>query len=327
MILAKNSCSSPRVLILQGPTASGKSRLALELARRLNGRIINADSMQLYRGIEILTAQPKLPEKCQIPHRLYSYLDLSERASAGQWVEWAKSEIAAAQEEGQVPLVVGGTGLYLKALLEGIAPIPIVPEDMLRDIAARYVEIGGDAFYREACARDSAIAGKIRPSDRQRLVRAASDFEATGRSLFAWQAEERMRPEGLGDIATTFTLWPERSALYAACDARFLEMLEEGAMEEARRIARLGLAPDLPAMKALGLPILLEVIRGNLREREAVFAAQQATRRYAKRQMTWFRHQSPQAILLAFDPRDPDSLRNLLEQILQNWQENLLTGT
>lgn len=289
-----NDSADPRsaVLVIGGPTASGKSALALALAEELGGEVINGDSMQIYRDLPILTAQPDDAARARAPHRLYGVLDLAERCSAGRWLAMASDAIAASQRAGRVPIVVGGTGLYLRALMGGLADIPDTPPDLRARIAARLDAIGAPAFHAEFAARDPETAARLVPTDRQRLIRAAEVLEHTGRSLTTWQREAK--PANAGAAALDFRtilVNPPREALYGACDARFKAMIEAGALEEARRTAKLRLDSSLPGMKTLGLPELLRHLRGETSLEEAILQAQIATRHYAKRQATWFRHQ------------------------------------
>ncbi|HYD32464.1 MAG TPA: tRNA (adenosine(37)-N6)-dimethylallyltransferase MiaA [Azospirillaceae bacterium] len=277
-----------RAVVIGGPTASGKSALALDVAEAFGGVVINADSMQIYREMRVLTARPTSEDEARVPHRLYGALPVTERCSAARWRDLALAEIRTAAGQGRLPVVVGGTGLYLRALMEGLADIPSVPE-AVRDVAReRHRALGGEAFRAELVARDPAAA-RLFAGDTQRLVRAWEVLEATGRPLSAWQEQSGNAPEGLRFLV--FVLDPPREALYAACNGRFLTMMEAGAPEEVQAMEAIGLAPDLPAAKALGLPELRACLRGELTRGDAVRLAQQATRRYAKRQGTWFRHQ------------------------------------
>ncbi|OAN49795.1 tRNA (adenosine(37)-N6)-dimethylallyltransferase MiaA [Paramagnetospirillum marisnigri] len=279
----------PPAIVVAGPTASGKSGLALRLAREFDGVVINADSMQVYAGLPILTAQPPAADHAVVPHRLYGVLPPSEACSAARWRDLAAEEMNVAWEAGKLPIVVGGTGLYLRSLMQGLSPIPDIPDEVRDATRARMAEVGAPAFHAELAARDPVMAERLRPSDSQRLVRAAEVLAATGRSLAQWQAE----PLSGGVTARWFTiaLLPEREPLYAACDRRFRAMVAQGALDEARAMADLGLDPALPAMKALGLRELMAHLAGEMELDAAIAAACQATRNYAKRQVTWFRHQ------------------------------------
>ena len=284
----------PPVVIVTGPTAGGKSGLALELAEAFDGVVINADSMQVYRDLEILTARPGAGALARAPHRLYGALPGHERCSAGRWRALALAEIAAARAAGKLPLVVGGTGLYLSALIEGLAQVPEVPAAAQEAAEARHRELGGPGLHAELAARDPAMAARLEPGDSQRLIRAWGVLEATGRSLAAWQAAGVAA--GGDNVAGRFlrlVRLPPRAALYAACDARFLAMVARGALDEVRRLRERGLDPRLPVMRALGVRELGQHLDGALSLDAAVARAQQATRNYAKRQMTWLRTQAP----------------------------------
>jgi len=277
-------------VILGGPTASGKSALAAALARALGGTVINADSMQVYRELPVLTAQPSAADQAAVPHRLYGFLPVTERCSAGRWAILARAEIDAALGEGRLPIVVGGTGLYLRALTDGLAPVPEIPAAVREAARQRLAAIGKAAFHAELGRRDPRMAARVRPADPQRMVRAWEVIEATGRSLADWQARPDGSPAG-GMRFVKLVLAAERQQLYAACDARFAAMVARGALEEARQVMGHAGDPGLPGLKAVGLQDLIGHLRGETSLDAAIAAGQQATRRYAKRQMTWFRHQ------------------------------------
>jgi tRNA dimethylallyltransferase len=274
-------------VIIAGPTASGKSALALELAATLDGTIINADSQQIYRDLKILSVRPDAAAMRLVPHRLYGFLDAAERGSVGRWRALALTEIETAQARGSLPFLVGGTGLYLRAIQHGLAAVPPIPAAIRAEAAALYDELGGTAFRERLMVLDPAAAG-LPSGDRQRLMRAWEVVRATGRPLGGWQ---RAAARPVPCRFATILIMPPREALYAACDARFAAMIANGAVDEAAALAARGLAPDLPAMKAVVVPELLRHLRGETSLAEAVAAGQRATRRYAKRQMTWFRHQ------------------------------------
>ncbi|WP_372397243.1 tRNA (adenosine(37)-N6)-dimethylallyltransferase MiaA [Azospirillum sp. HJ39] len=281
------------VIVIGGPTASGKSGLALAIAEAFGGTVINADSMQLYADLDLLTARPPAADLARAPHRLYGVLTAAERGSAARWREMALAEIAAARTEGRLPVVVGGTGLYLRALMQGLSEVPAVSDDIRAAAHARLAAVGGEAFRAELVARDPASA-KLNPGDTTRLTRAWEVLEATGQPLSHWQSlAPQGAPEDLRFIV--HVLDPPRADLYAQCDRRFELMMEQGALEEVRRLDALAreqdLAPDLPVLKALGVPELRRFLQGDIALEEAVALAQQSTRRYAKRQVTWFRHQ------------------------------------
>jgi tRNA dimethylallyltransferase len=288
-----NSDRTP-VIVIGGPTASGKSGLALTLAERYGGVVINADSMQLYQPFRILTARPSAAEEALAPHRLYGIIPVTERMSAAAWSELALGEIRAAAGQGLLPVLVGGSGLYLKALLQGMAAIPTIPEADRLAAAALIDEIGPAALHERLVQQDPEAQQRLKPNDRTRVLRAWEVLQATGRSIFAWQRETPPPPPDLEFL--TVVLEPPRPRLYAACDARFLAMLEQGAAEEVSKVASLNLPPTLPGLQALGYAELAAWQAGELNRPQAISKAQQATRNYAKRQTTWFRHQMPDAI-------------------------------
>lgn len=284
------------VVVVGGPTASGKSALALDLADAFGGTVVNADSMQLYRELDVLTARPGQEDLARAPHRLYGVLPAAERGSAAKWRTLALEAIAAAAGEGRLPVVVGGTGLYLRALMRGLSEVPAVPDAVRAAAHERYRTLGGEAFKAGLLRRDPAAA-RLNPGDVTRLTRAWEVVEATGRTLADWQATAADGPPpGLRFLRVL--LDPPRAALYANCDRRFTWMMDRGALDEVRRLDALGLDPSLPAMKALGVPELRAHLRGELTREEAVERAQRSTRNYAKRQVTWFRHQFAYEALL-----------------------------
>jgi tRNA dimethylallyltransferase len=302
------------VLVLAGPTASGKSRLALALAEPIGGIIVNADSMQCYRDLRILTARPDAAAEARVPHRLYGWLDAGERGSAARWRTLALAEIAAALAAGRLPIVVGGTGLYLRALAEGLSPIPDIPEAVRREAARLHEALGGARFRERLAALDPEAASRLPPGDTTRLRRAWEVAHATGLPLAQWHRRAR---EAAPCRFATILLAPPREPLYAACDARFAAMLEAGGLAEAARLAARRLDPQLPAMKAVGVPELLRHLAGEIPLSEAVVAGQRATRRYAKRQLTWFRHQvAPDFVIEAFPPVATPALQAFIDGFL-----------
>ncbi|MBO0737434.1 MAG: tRNA (adenosine(37)-N6)-dimethylallyltransferase MiaA [Alphaproteobacteria bacterium] len=285
----------PSVLVVAGPTASGKSLLALGLADILGGIVINADSLQCYRDLRILSARPDAATEQRVPHRLYGFLDAAERGSAARWRALALAEIAAAINAGHLPILVGGTGLYLRTLKEGLAPVPEIPEQVRHEAVALHRALGGVAFRRRLAELDPCGAQRLFPGDKQRLIRAFEVVRATGLPIARWQ--QRTRAAARYRFATIL-LAPPRDQLYAACDSRFARMVEAGALAEAAALGARGLDPELPVMKAVGLPELISYLRGEVPLDEALTAGQRATRRYAKRQTTWFRHQSEADLIL-----------------------------
>lgn len=280
-------------VIIAGPTASGKSGCALAAAEEFGGVVINADAMQLYKEFSILTDRPDAADLARAPHRLYGVLAASDPCSAGRWRELALSEMAA--EAGRLPILVGGTGLYLKALISGLSPVPPIPAAVRAEARALYDRLGKDGFRAEVLRRDSERAEP--PHDKQRLLRVYEVLTATGRPLREWQA----MAAGGADAPFRYACIlfdPPREDLYAAIECRFERMVEAGAVEEVRRVLELRLDPSLPAMKALGLKELAAHVRGEIGLPEAVAKAKQASRNYAKRQVTWFRHQFPAGLRL-----------------------------
>ena len=286
--------------MIGGPTASGKSALAADAAERFGGVVVNADSMQLYRDLPILTSWPDDALRARAPHRLYGVLDGAERCSAGRWRSMAMAEIERAQGEGALPILVGGTGLYVRALLEGLAPVPAIPEAVRETVRTLYEREGSVGLHGRLAERDPEAAGRLEPGDSQRVMRAYEVIEATGRSLLAWQAEQHDRYTGR---AAVLVLEPPRDALYDACNERFERMMAAGALDEAARLKARSLDPRLPVMKAVGVRALLDHLSGVTTLERAVELGRQATRRYAKRQTTWFRTQMPG------DARMPDRYR------------------
>lgn len=279
------------VVIIAGPTASGKSALAVDVAEAFSGVVINADSMQVYRGLEILSAAPDSDQRSRVPHALYGVLDPATPCSAGDWRNLAVQEIEKAIAGRQVPIVVGGTGLYLRTLMSGIARMPPVPKDIRARVRARLAAAGSEAMHGELARLDPEMAANLAPGDSQRIARALEIIEATGRTLTDWQRGDGRPSDPHQYRFLTVLLAPPREIVYPACDARFLEMLDGGALEEVAFLAERKLDPALPAMKALGVPDLLRHLSGEISREEACRLGQQATRRYVKRQMTWFRHQ------------------------------------
>lgn len=275
-------------LLLSGPTASGKSALALALAERFGGTVLNADSMQVYRELHVLTARPSAEEAARVPHRLYGIRPASMAGNAAWWRGEAKAAMEEAWGQGRLPILAGGTGLYLATLVEGIAAVPPVPESAREEAAAILARMEPGGAHAELARLDPATAAKLRPSDPQRIERALGVVLATGRGLSAWQEDGR---EGAVDADyAAITLWPDRAALRTRIEARFGAMLEQGALEEVRGLVALGLDPALPAMRAHGVPELARVLEGRMTLEEARARGVANTVAYAKRQATWLRH-------------------------------------
>jgi len=310
------------ILLVAGPTASGKSALALALAEEFRGTIINADSMQVYRDLRILTARPSEEDMARAPHRLYGVLDASETCSAARWARMAEVEIAAAFTEGRLPILVGGTGLYLRALLQGLAPLPEIPEAVRRSARALHRELGGEAFHAFLRERDPESAARLNPRDRQRLVRAFEVVAATGRPLGDWQRMDKQKP---GRPALALLLMPPRDQLGTSIDRRFRDMVAAGALEEVRALLARNLPPEVPVIRAVGVPELARHLFGELSLESAILAGQQASRRYAKRQMTWFRRQMPDSPSLAIRILNAQFSESLLSGIFSFIRQSLLT--
>ncbi|MBI3451916.1 MAG: tRNA (adenosine(37)-N6)-dimethylallyltransferase MiaA [Rhodospirillales bacterium] len=283
--IGKEKSGSP-VLAIAGPTASGKSAAALAVAEAFGGTIINADSMQLYRELSVLTARPAAGDMTRMPHRLYGVLPAAERGTVGRWLQMARAEIAATQAAGRLPILVGGTGLYFMALAEGLANVPPVPAEIRARARARHAELGGGAFHAELAALDPTMAARLAPGDTQRVLRAYEVMRATGRSLAAYQQET-----GGGLHIEAILIMPPRDVLYPAIDERARRMMAGGAVEEVTALLALDLPSEAPAMKAVGVREIARYLDGGLGRDEAVALLQRATRNYAKRQVTWFRHQ------------------------------------
>ena len=277
------------VVFIAGPTAAGKSAAAMTLASRIGGEIVNADAMQVYRDLRIVTARPSPQDEAAVPHHLYGALDGAERCSAGRWARMAVQTINGVAARGRTAILVGGTGLYFRALEEGLSPIPEAPEEIRARASARRSAIGPHAFREEVLARDPAMA-RLPEGDVQRLLRAWEVFEATGKPLSHFQSLPRA-PLIDGPIRKA-VIAPPREALYARCEARAQAMLEEGAIEEVRALLERRLNENVPVMKALGVPEIAALLRGEKTRGETLEALQQNTRRFAKRQLTWFRNQA-----------------------------------
>jgi tRNA dimethylallyltransferase len=292
--------SPPPAVIVAGPTASGKSALALAIARQFDGIVINADSMQVYDVLRVITARPSPADEAAAPHRLYGALPPSVACSAAHWRTLAEAEMHAAWASSKLPVVVGGTGLYLRTLTRGISPIPEIPDAVRARSRALLAEMGNPRFHALLAERDPVMAARLDVGNSQRLARAFEVIDATGRSLADWQADPRE-----GAVAArwlTVSLAPPREVLYHACDGRFRTMVDNGALDEVAALLALGLDPALPAMKALGVPELAAFLSGRCDLEAAIAAAGQVTRNYAKRQLTWFRHQldAPQEVAAQF---------------------------
>ena len=277
-------------VLIAGPTASGKSALALEFAERLGGAVINADSMQVYDTLQVLTARPDDGETGGVPHHLYGHVPASEAYSTGRWSRDVAGLLPDLVSGGQTPIFVGGTGLYFKALLGGLSDMPVIPDAVRSEWRSRLAELGPSALHKELRKRDPEAAGTLNPGDSQRIVRALEVVEATGQSILTFQAK---KGEAMVDpqSARKILLLPDRSVLRERIRGRFERMMREGAVDEVRALLALKLESDLPAMKAIGVREITAHLNGTLSRDEAIERASIATRQYAKRQSTWFRNQ------------------------------------
>jgi tRNA dimethylallyltransferase len=277
-----------KVALIAGPTASGKSALAMQIADKTGGVIINADSAQVYRDLRVVTARPSEAEETALPHRLFGYIDGAEACSAARWARDAMTSLEEAEKQGKPAILVGGTGLYHRTLLEGIAPIPDIDPDIRKAVRALPVAEAYAALQSE----DPEAAARLKPADTTRVARALEVIRSTGKPIAAWQQE---KTGGIGEkiALAPLILLPNRDWLYARCDMRFADMVESGAVEEVAALTARNLDPDLPVMRAIGVPEIIDFLSGNASKEATVAAAAQATRRYAKRQYTWFAHQPP----------------------------------
>jgi tRNA dimethylallyltransferase len=282
-----------KAVLIAGPTASGKSALALEFADKARGVIINADSMQVYRDLRIITARPSLAEEARVAHRLYGHVDAAANFSVGAWVGDASAALAEARAQNQLPIFVGGSGLYFKALTRGLSAVPPIPPEIREGVRARLERDGVEALHTELARRDPQSAERLKPRDRTRIARALEVIEATGRSRGVWHRDglPPLLPPG---TFTAVFLAPDRDQLYARIDARFDTMIKDDAVAEIAALAARHLDPQLPVMKAHGVPPLIRHLRGEITLEEAAVIGRADTRHYAKRQFTWFRHQLPE---------------------------------
>jgi tRNA dimethylallyltransferase len=282
-----------KAVLIAGPTASGKSALALALAETCDGVIINADSMQVYRDLRVLTARPTPGEEAVATHRLYGHVDAAVNFSAGAWVADAARALGEARGQNRLPVFVGGSGLYFKALTRGLSAVPPIPPEVRESVRARLQQDGVEALHAVLAQSDPASAERLKPRDRTRIARALEVVESTGRSLTEWHRNGLPPLLPPGQFTAVF-LEPERDELYARIDARFDAMLKAGALDEVAALATRKLDPLLPAMKAHGVPALIRHLAGEITLQEAAVIGRADTRHYAKRQFTWFRHQLPE---------------------------------
>jgi len=297
-----------KAVLIAGPTASGKSALALELAQATSGVIINADSMQVYRDLRIITARPTADEEARVPHRLYGHVDAAVNFSAGSWLLDAAAVLAEARAQNRLAIFTGGSGLYFKALTRGLSAVPPIPQAVREAVRARLEQDGVEALHAQLAQRDPASAERLKPRDRTRIARALEVIEATGRSLTDWHRDGLPPLLMPGQFSALF-LCPDRDALYARIDARYGAMLNAGASQEVAALAARRLDPLLPVMKAHGVPALIRHLNGEITLEQATAIGRADTRHYAKRQFTWFRHQLPE-----FEWVKPEAARGRLDQ-------------
>ncbi|EHS53078.1 tRNA dimethylallyltransferase [Rhizobium sp. PDO1-076] len=277
-------------ILITGPTASGKSAMALELARRHDGVVINADSMQVYDTLRVVTARPSEADMEGVPHLLYGHVPASTSYSTGDWLREVGVVLGGLKAEGRMPVIIGGTGLYFKSLTGGLSDMPAIPTAIRDALRQRAVDEGAEALHAELSGRDPVVAEKLRPQDGQRIVRALEVLEATGRSISSFQG--KAGPMIVDPArAEKFVVLPDRAVLHERINRRFSMMMEDGAIEEVQALLAQGLSPEMPAMKAIGVSLIADMLAGRVSREEAIERASAATRQYAKRQMTWFRNQ------------------------------------
>ena len=310
---------SSRAVLIAGPTASGKSALALWLAEALGGEIINADSMQVYRELWVLTARPTPADEARAPHHLYGVLPAARACSAADWAALAMEAVREIEGRGRLPILVGGTGLYFRALTDGLAPVPAIPEAIRETVRAALAACGSERMHEELARVDPALAARLAVTDSQRIARGLEVAQATGRPLSEWHREP-VAPLLAGRLARIL-LTAERDWLGVRCDARFDAMMAAGALDEARALQALDLDPALPAMKALGVPDLLSYLAGNQPFEAAVAAGKAQTRAYVKRQMTWLKAQ-----MIAWNVFSAQFLEREIHEIFSFIDDSRLTG-
>ncbi len=290
----KNPDQQMDAILITGPTASGKSALALSLARQHDGVVINADSMQVYDVLRVLTARPSDAEMAGIPHHLYGHVDPRRSYSTGEWLRETSALLADLKDQGRMPVIVGGTGLYFKALTGGLSDMPEIPAEIREHWRSRLVTDGAAALHAVLVERDPEVAARLAVEDGQRVVRALEVLEATGQSITTFQ--DKAGPVVIDPLrARKIVVLPDRSVLHDRINKRFEMMLDQGAVEEVEALLSLELSPDMPAMKAIGVSQIAAMLQGALSKAEVIALSSAATRQYAKRQMTWFRNQMDQS--------------------------------
>lgn len=286
----KNPADDTDAILITGPTASGKSALAVELAKLHGGVVINADSMQVYDTLRVVTARPSLEDMDGVAHHLYGHVPAGQAYSTGDWLREIAALVRDLRERGVLPVIVGGTGLYFKALTGGLSDMPDIPDDIRAALRDRMATEGAEALHRELAAVDPDLATRVNSQDGQRIVRALEVLQATGRSIVDFQG--RSGPVIVAPArARKIVVLPDRAVLHGRINRRFETMLDTGAVEEVEALLRLGLAADMPVMKAIGVSQIAAMLRAEMSRAEVIDKASAATRQYAKRQMTWFRNQ------------------------------------
>jgi tRNA dimethylallyltransferase len=309
------------MICLAGPTASGKSGLAVAIAQQCNGAIINTDSMQVYAGIPIISAAPDETEQNGVPHYLFGHIDPARRYSQADWLQAATDAVASIRANGQIPILVGGTGFYFKAAIEGIVPMPEISTEIKAKAVAMLDEYGNEELYNQLADIDPALAQRLAPGDSQRLLRGMEIWLATNIPLSQWQ---KGTPRGqLAGCMLCVYLRPPRAALYQRINARFEHMISHGAVDEISALHDRKLNETLPAMKAVGMPPILEMLDGNIDITTATQLAQRDSRRYAKRQFTWFDHQYNADVVIDYFPEDAHRER-AIQTILSNYQKEFV---
>ncbi|MBB3655432.1 tRNA dimethylallyltransferase [Rhizobium sp. BK650] len=288
--MMENLLSTLNAILITGPTASGKSALAVELAKQHGGVVVNADSMQVYDTLRVLTARPSEEDMEGVPHHLYGHVPAGQAYSTGAWLRDVAVLLPRIRAEGKLPVFVGGTGLYFKALTGGLSDMPVIPEEIRQRLRGRLLQGGAEGLHAELANADPAVAESLNPQDGQRIVRALEIFEATGQSIADFQGQAGpviIHPE----TARKVVVLPDRAVLHRRINGRFEKMLEQGAEEEVKALLALELSPEMPVMKAIGVSQIAAMLRGEMSRDEVIERGAAATRQYAKRQMTWFRNQ------------------------------------
>ncbi|MBN8919552.1 MAG: tRNA (adenosine(37)-N6)-dimethylallyltransferase MiaA [Rhizobiales bacterium] len=311
-LLSDVTKAAQKAVLIAGPTASGKSALALRVAERHGGLVVNADSMQVYRDLRFITARPTPGDEALAPHRLYGHVDAADSYSSGRWLVDAAAALDEAARTGRLPVVIGGTGLYFKLASEGIAAVPPIPSALKETLRRRLLDEGAPALHAELARRDPEGAAKVAPRDGSRIVRALEVLEGTGRPLRDWH-RDNAPPLLAGFDAVRVFLAPDRDLLRSRIDARFDAMLEAGALDEVRALHARGLNPRLPAMKAHGVPWIVRHFEGAISLDDARREGKADTRRYAKRQFTWFRNQLADWPMLPADEAEAQIARALAD--------------